>query len=223
MKKITRKSFYKFIIITFILFFIIFEGCVNLLPWKTKFYLGKWILPIQNTYFTIEFFKDGTFITRGRKFCNYGTYIVMNHQKNSAVIKVNSTSGLLNTTLLVLRYKEGLYIKWASFSQLWYSIKSEKGIKIVELTTKNIQHIYELETWDHYYLMNFPALNKTKNDLLKELEEPDQIQNRLNEQIYIYNLKGEDEFGNIYSYRFFLINDTVTKVENEIAVKPIVN
>ena len=217
------KRISRFLIIALILFFIIFQSCGNLIPWKTKFFLGKWILPVQNTYFSIEFFKDGTFMTRGRKFCNIGNYMVMNHQRNSVLIKLNSVSNLFNTTLLILKYKEGLYIKWASYSQLWYSIKSDKGIKLIEQVTKNLQNIYEIETWDHYYLISFSALNKNKNDLLFELENPDEVQDKLNQQIFIYKNKGEDEFGNIYNYRFYLLNDVVIKVESEIAVKSIIN
>ncbi len=163
--------------------------------------------------------KDGSFITRGRKFCNYGKYVVLNNEKNSALIKLNSASNLFNTTLLVLKYKHGLYIKWASYSQLWYSIKSEEGLRIIEKFKNNIQNIYEIETWDHYYLISFAALNKSKNDLILELEEPDQIQLLNNQEIFIYNTKGEDEYANIYNYRFYLLNDIIVKVESEIAVK----
>lgn len=223
--KIFRKSFLrkKIIILILILLLILLESCANIIPWKTKFYIGKWILPVQNTYYTLEFFKDGTFKTRGRKFCNIGNYILMNHQKNSAIIKLNSASNLFNTTLLVLRYKEGLYIKWASYSQLWYSVKSEKGIRIIELVSKNLKDLYEIETWDHYYLMNFAALNKSEKDLLIELEEPDNINDLGNQKIYFYKNKGEDEYGNIYNYKFYILSDKVIKVESEISIRSIIN
>lgn len=213
----------KILILILILFFLSFEGCVNLIPWKTNFFLGKWILPLQDTYFTIVFNKDGTFLTRGRKFCNNGTYKVINHQKNSALLKVESISNQFNTTLLVLRYREGLYIKWASFSQLWYSAKSEKGILIIERVKDSIQNLYELETWDHYYLLSFTVLGKRESDLITELEKPDSIQNMGNEKIYFYENKGEDESGNIYSYKFYILNDVVIRVENELAIKKIKN
>lgn len=222
-KKKDKKFF--IIILFFILIFIFFiiTGCANLVPWKTKFFIGKWILPLQNTYFTIEFNKDSTFLTRGRRFCNYGTYNIMNLQKNSAIIKVNSISGEFNTSLLVLRYKEGLYIKWANYSQLWYSSKSEKGIMIIQTVSKNIQNIYELETWNHYYLISFSNLGKKEEDLIKELEKPDFIEENQNQKIFYYKNKGEDEFGNIFSYKFILLNGSVIKVESEISVKAIIN
>lgn len=212
-----------FFIILILIIFIINSGCANFPPWKTKFFIGKWILPVQNRYYTLEFNKDGTFVTRGRKFCNYGNYIIMNHQKNSALIKVNSMSNQFNTTLLILRYKEGLYIKWANFSQLWYSSKSDKGIMIVQTATKNINNIYELETWDHYYLSSFAALGKNEENLIKELEQPDFIKTENNQKIYFYKTKGEDESGNIYSYKFYILNSLVIKVESEITIKEIPN
>ncbi|MFN3411816.1 MAG: hypothetical protein ACK4YF_06645 [Exilispira sp.] len=211
-----------FLFLIFIIFFL-FESCVNMIPWKTKFFIGKWILPLNDTYYTIEFKKDGTFITRGRKFCNLGSYKIMNHEKNSALLKLNSVSENFNTTLLVLRYKEGLYIKLANYSRLWYSIKSEKGKLIIENATKNINNIYQLETWDHYYLISFPALNKKESDLLLELENPDFIENLKNQKIYYYKTKGEDENGNIYNYKFYILNGTVIRVESEISVKAILN
>ena len=217
-----KKRILLFIFLIFVIF-IINTGCTNIIPWKTKFFIGKWILPVQNIYFTIEFNKDGTFITKGKKFCTYGNYIVLNHQKNSALIKLNSLSDQFNTTLLLLRYKEGLFIKWANFSQLWYSSKSEKGIMIVQTASKNINNIYELETWDHYYLKSFAALNKKEEDLLKELEQPDFVKSDNNQKIYFYKTKGEDESGNIYSYKFYILNGLVIKVESEIAVKGIQN
>lgn len=211
----------KFILLIFLIIFLTFFlfGCSNIFPFKTKFFIGKWILPLKNTYYTIEFKKDGTFITRGRKFCNIGTYIIMNHEKNSALVKINSVSNQFNTTLLVLRYKDALNIKWASYSQIWYSIKSDMGKKIIESTSKIIQNIYELETWDHYYLISFRVLGKKESDLLYELEKPDKIENYGNQKIYYYKTKGEDEEGNIYSYKFYLQDGIIVNIENFLEIK----
>jgi hypothetical protein len=94
---------------------------------------------------------------------------------------------------------------------------------IVQTASKNINNIYELETWDHYYLKSFAALNKKEEDLLKELEQPDFVKSDNNQKIYFYKTKGEDESGNIYSYKFYILNGLVIKVESEIAVKGIQN
>lgn len=220
--KIDRNYLFIFVFLTFIIFFL-FESCVNMIPWKTKFFIGKWILLLNDTYYTIEFKKDGTFVTRGRKFCNLGSYQILNHQKNSALLKLKSVSENFNTTLLVLRYKEGLYIKLANYSRLWYSIKSEKAKLIIENVKKNLNNIYQLETWDHYYLLSFPALNKKESDLILELENPDFIENLKSQKIYYYKTKGEDENGNIYSYKFYILSGAVIRVESEISVKTILN
>ncbi|HPC39177.1 MAG TPA: hypothetical protein PLF21_07685, partial [Exilispira sp.] len=80
-----------------------------------------------------------------------------------------------------------------------------------------------LETWNHYYLISFSNLGKKEEDLFKELEKPDFIEDNQNQKIFYYKNKGEDEFGNIFSYKFILLNGSVIKVESEISVKAIIN
>ena len=63
-------------------------------------------------------------------------------------------------------------------------------------------------------------LGKTDKDLLQELGKPDNKQSLNNtEQIWFYDKKGEDDYGNIYSYNFFLLENRVTKVEYMTSIK----
>jgi len=103
---------------------------------------------------------------------------------------------------------------------MWYSVNTEKAKIIIEKATRYTQNLYELETWYHYYLISFPSLGKTDKDLLQELGKPDNKQSLNNtEQIWFYDKKGEDDYGNIYSYNFFLLENRVTKVEYMTSIK----
>ena len=213
-----KKNFAVIIIIMILL--ILFSSCANFPPWKTKFFVGKWITPVDNTYFVLEIRKDGTFETKGRKFCNIGTYTILNHEGNSAILKLKSISGLYDVTLLAYRYREGILVKYREYSKMWYSVNTEKAKIIIEKATRYTQNLYELETWYHYYLISFPSLGKTDKDLLQELGKPDNKQSLNNtEQIWFYDKKGEDDYGNIYSYNFFLLENRVTKVEYMTSIK----
>lgn len=203
-----------FINFILVLSFLIFSGCNKKIENKL---IGKWYykLPGSNYFNTIEFFKDGKFKKEGYRNSGAGTYQILESKKNFYLLQIDSFSGDFNKIVKVNFKGNTIEMQYDDKTEIWFFQNTEEAKNIMFNAEKIFQHPSQYKSFDHYYLEKFAELQKTVSDLEFELGYPDSISNDENDptvEIWLYGRYGLDEFGNIYSYQFFVKDKKVIKV-----------
>ncbi|MCX8058796.1 MAG: hypothetical protein N3A58_05235 [Spirochaetes bacterium] len=181
--------------------------------------IGKWYykLPGSNLFYTIEFFKDGKFRKEGYRYNGAGTFQILEIKKNLYIVQIDSYSDDFDRVVKINFKGNYIEMEYDEKIEQWYFQNTEEAKNIMFNAEKVFQHPSQYKSFDHYYLEKFDELGKSTEDLEFELGYPDSIsldENDSTVEIWLYGRYGIDEFGNIYSYQFFVKNKKVIKVNS---------